>query len=34
MGMMCLGAMPPAPALASVPLVVQEAGDGVASSAA
>ena len=32
--LMSLGVMPPAPALASVPLVVQEAGDGAASSTA
>ena len=32
--LMSLGVMPPAPALASVPLVAQEAGDGAASSTA
>ena len=34
MGMMSLGVIPPAPALASAPLVFQEVGDGAASSAA
>ena len=34
MGMMSVSVMPPAPALESVPLVVQEAGDGAVSSVA